>query len=90
MMLVQSAQAAFIPLPPLLPLACPVCLRVQGAAAAAPLSRLWLTPATPWCLPSSACVYKALFRGEHVAAKEVDLGRSPAVQAAFLTVGGAA
>jgi len=35
----------------------------------------------------SACVYKALFRGEVVAAKEVDLGRSPAVQAAFLTVG---
>ncbi|PRW33966.1 serine threonine- kinase receptor R831 [Chlorella sorokiniana] len=34
---------------------------------------------------ASACVYKALFRGEVVAAKEVDLGRSAAVQAAFLT-----
>lgn len=41
-------------------------------------------PEAPTC--RSACVYKAMFRGEVVAAKEVDLGRSPAVQAAFLTV----
>lgn len=50
---------------------------------AAPLVR---PPACP--RNCSACVYKALYRGEPVAAKEVDLGRSPAVQAAFLTVRG--
>lgn len=37
--------------------------------------------------PRSATVYKVMFRGEVVAAKEVDLGRSPAVQQLFVQVG---
>ncbi|PSC73546.1 Serine threonine-kinase CTR1 [Micractinium conductrix] len=34
---------------------------------------------------ASAHVYKALFHGELIAAKEIDIGRSPSMQEAFLT-----
>lgn len=48
-------------------------------------------PAFPASLPIpsllAAIVFKATFRGEMVAAKEVDLGRSAAVQELFVTVG---
>lgn len=55
----------------------------------------WLTqlnskcPPYPPPLPCSATVYKVRYRGEAVAAKEVDLGRSPAVQELFVRVGAA-
>ena len=40
------------------------------------------------CLPArSGRVFKALLQGETVAAKEMEIGRSAALQEAFLTVG---
>ena len=38
------------------------------------------------CLPRSARVFKALFNGEVVAAKEIDIGAGAEMQQAFLTV----
>lgn len=45
-------------------------------------------PVGPEPILCSGCVYKAVYHGEVVAAKEIDIGQSRDVQEAFVKVGG--
>lgn len=60
------------------------CVRRAGVPAGLPHAAT--VPTAPPLLPRSSVVYKARFNGEAVAAKEMDIGASLAVQEAFIAV----
>ena len=68
---------------------CCICTRLASTAALHGLMLHSRAPAvvvphlSPLC---SATVYRALYLNEIVAAKEIDIGRSPAMQEAFVNV----